>query len=195
MADTPMNAKAPAEPGMVEVLTRELDGLALDWVVAKCEGLLTPAGRLTDEYCDSLRHDSDGGVSSDWSQGGPIIQRERIELCSYSNDGVDTAFRSMGDERGNYSHEEEYVISVPEVVVWTAWVKYGSYKQDGPTPLIAAMRCFVASRLGDKVEVPRKLVQRVTTVEAAAPDSHRPAVDEAPARERNRGCCFRQPPR
>ena len=29
---------------------------------------------------------------------------------------------------------------------------------DGPTALIAAMRCFVASRLGDEVEVPEELV-------------------------------------
>ena len=28
---------------------------------------------------------------------------------------------------------------------------------DGPTPLIAAMRCYVASKLGDEVEVPEEL--------------------------------------
>ena len=28
----------------------------------------------------------------------------------------------------------------------------------GPTPLIAAMRCFAASRLGDEVDVPDELV-------------------------------------
>lgn len=27
----------------------------------------------------------------------------------------------------------------------------------GPTPLIAAMRCYVASKLGDEVEVPEEL--------------------------------------
>lgn len=27
----------------------------------------------------------------------------------------------------------------------------------GPTPLIAAMRCYVASKLGDNVEIPEKL--------------------------------------
>jgi hypothetical protein len=27
----------------------------------------------------------------------------------------------------------------------------------GPTPLIAAMRCYVASQLGDEVEVPEEL--------------------------------------
>ena len=28
---------------------------------------------------------------------------------------------------------------------------------EGPTPLIAAMRCYVASKLGDEVEVPEEL--------------------------------------
>jgi hypothetical protein len=28
---------------------------------------------------------------------------------------------------------------------------------DGPTPLIAAMRCYVASKLGDEVEIPEEL--------------------------------------
>ena len=28
----------------------------------------------------------------------------------------------------------------------------------GPTPLIAAMRCFVASHLGDEVNVPEELL-------------------------------------
>ncbi len=179
-------------------------GAALDWLVARCEGVLNqPPGTCRDckhheerAITDSSEHVchlsymtwTGGGYfddtpfgdgisvdygrhqncpineltaepySTNWAQGGPIIERERIELCSYSNDGVDTAFRSMGDERGNYSHEEEYVISVPEVVVWTAWVKYGSYKQDGPTPLIAAMRCYVASKLGETVEVPEELL-------------------------------------
>lgn len=28
----------------------------------------------------------------------------------------------------------------------------------GPTPLIAAMRCYVASKLGDEVEIPEELL-------------------------------------
>jgi hypothetical protein len=28
----------------------------------------------------------------------------------------------------------------------------------GPTPLIAAMRCYVASKLGDEVDVPEELM-------------------------------------
>ncbi len=33
----------------------------------------------------------------------------------------------------------------------------GTFYSYGPTPLIAAMRCYVASKLGDKVEVPDEL--------------------------------------
>jgi hypothetical protein len=31
------------------------------------------------------------------------------------------------------------------------------YQEHGPTPLIAAMRCFVASKLGDEIEIPKEL--------------------------------------
>jgi len=30
-------------------------------------------------------------------------------------------------------------------------------KQSGPTPLIAAMRCYVASKLGDEIKLPEEL--------------------------------------
>lgn len=107
--------------------TSELTGAALDWAVAKCEGVLAPDGiQLSDEYCDRLRHDQDGGFSTDWAQGGPIIEREGI--------------------------------SVREVLKgsWVADVEVGF--EEGPTPLIAAMRCRVASKLGDEVEVPDELL-------------------------------------
>jgi hypothetical protein len=31
-------------------------------------------------------------------------------------------------------------------------------RAEGPTPLIAAMRCYVASKLGDTVEIPEELL-------------------------------------
>ncbi len=37
-------------------------------------------------------------------------------------------------------------------------VVWRTFHAEGPTPLIAAMRCFVASRLGDDVTVPDGLV-------------------------------------
>jgi hypothetical protein len=66
--------------------------------------------------------------STDWAQGGPIIERERIDVL--------------------YEHDLRW-IAVPQKGI-------ESY---GPTPLIAAMRCFVASKLGDEVEVPEELTK------------------------------------
>lgn len=41
--------------------------------------------------------------------------------------------------------------------VWTALI--GNKEFNGPTPLIAAMRCFVASKLGDVVDIPVSLLK------------------------------------
>ena len=54
--------------------TDELTGAALDWAVAKCEGN------------DGKWHVSDKDVidftpSTDWAQGGAIIERERITVA------------------------------------------------------------------------------------------------------------------
>ena len=40
---------------------------------------------------------------------------------------------------------------------WSAAYNPSVATQDGPTPLIAVMRCYVASKLGDAVEVPEEL--------------------------------------
>lgn len=62
--------------------------------------------------------------STDWSQGGPIIEREHIK------------FKAGLFEK------------------WHADLKAPNYKfgMDGPTFLIAAMRCFVASKFGHEVD-------------------------------------------
>ena len=73
--------------------------------------------------------------SSDWAQGGPIIDREKIELAYRV--GVNwTATRIEGP-------------AVCEVTV--------PYNQKGSPQLIAAMRCYVASKLGDDIELPEEL--------------------------------------
>jgi len=104
----------------MKVKTSELTGAALDWVVAKAEGneVSIRNGCLwipTECY------------STDWSQGGPIIEREKI--------GVGYA---------------------PDIPDWVA-VDMNSNYYMGPTPLIAAMRCYVTSKLGNEVELPKEL--------------------------------------
>ena len=110
----------------MKIKVSEASGPALDWMVAKCEGNLP------------LSYDDWGQVwphySTDWSQGGPIIEREKIELRYH------------------------------DVIVAGIWYRDGigsdecSHKAIGPTPLIAAMRCFICSRLGAIVEVPDELI-------------------------------------
>lgn len=68
--------------------------------------------------------------STDWAFGGPIIEREKIRL--------DT---SWNQEDGQWSARIDSV---------------GGWWQ-GDTPLIAAMRCYVTSKLGDEVEIPKEL--------------------------------------
>jgi hypothetical protein len=73
--------------------------------------------------------------STNWEQGGPIIDREGIETRKGN-----PLYFPKGNESGD--HYEPL------------WL---SGKQQGTTPLIAAMRCYVASKLGDEVEIPEGL--------------------------------------
>jgi hypothetical protein len=112
-----------------EMKTSELQGAALDWAVAECEGqeVVFEDGEL----CLPSSYFKDGDPytpSTDWAQGGPIIERERICIGS----GMDAP-------------------------TWYANEGLGKYHQFGPTPLIAAMRCYVASKLGDEVKVPNEV--------------------------------------
>lgn len=110
--------------------TAELTGSALDWAVAKCEG-------NPHEWCDMMIARPLSYVfrpSTDWAQGGPIIEREKINLKQRNGAWVAELEFLPGDDN-HY--------------------RYG--KATGPTPLVAAMRCYVASKLGDNVEVPEGL--------------------------------------
>jgi len=126
----------------MKVKVSEATGPVLDWMVAKAAGLnpfsftekdvgqqrslskwvginVSPAGH--DVYCPS----------EDWSQGGPIIEREEIA----------TRPTRFGWEA--VTEQSDY---------------YSVCRLFGPTALIAAMRCYVASKLGDEVDVPNEIV-------------------------------------
>jgi len=106
--------------------TSELTDIALDWAVAQCEGVIN--GDALD-----VGFILEGGYtpSTDWHEGGAIIEREKIEL-------------EWGGNGGNEN--------------WWACIN-ADEDHSGETPLIAAMRCYVASKLGDEVEVPTELTQ------------------------------------
>jgi|Laugrespbdmm15sd_2_1035082.scaffolds.fasta_scaffold61191_2 hypothetical protein len=120
--------------------TSELTGAALDWAVAKCMG-----HRVAENYGSYIRiylpDPKQAGYtlafcpSTDWAQGGPIIERE----------GVSTV--QQGDAA-------EWVASVYDHSA-EDWRLHTT----GPTPLIAAMRCYVASKMGDEIEIPTELTK------------------------------------
>ena len=112
--------------------TSELQGAALDWAVAKC---LLPEGWNDAEII--LGDETD--YSTDWSQGGPIIEREKIVLLYYGLCG------DSGPWEAQIGGDIHYIDQSPGDAV------------GGTTPLIAAMRCYVASKLGDEIDIPEEI--------------------------------------
>lgn len=90
--------------------------------------------------------------STDWSQGGPIIEDEGIGLLFDSGSACrkPSWFATPDAQCTQEGYEGEY-FEPAFMVAESAGLR-------GPTPLIAAMRCFVASRLGDEVDVPEELI-------------------------------------
>lgn len=119
----------------VSVPVSELTGPALDWAVAQCE---YPA--FESETCTDIGNHR--RYSRDWSQGGPIIDRELIAI----------------EPPRSYQLGTGGLVIINE---WVANVKGGSGRliyQRGPTALVAAMRYRVASKLGSTVDIPAELV-------------------------------------
>ena len=143
--------------------TSELEGIALDLIVDRLEGGCAPTNpdhlriyleslnedELWNELCKythtpgNIRPDimskeemiEDGiaawrwpPLSTDWAFGGPIIEREMISVWPFDD------------------------------VTWKAETARDAIVFEGETPLVAAMRCYVASKMGDTVDIPEELI-------------------------------------
>ena len=117
--------------------TSDLTGPALDWAVAKLEGW---AQSDDDGFWRRVTHKRAYApeYSKQWMWGGPIIEREEIRF------GALHAVQLEAD---------------PNLGKWCADLEDNMFEHTGPTPLIAAMRCYVASRLGDEVNIPSELTK------------------------------------
>ncbi len=111
---------------MKTIKVSKAQGATLDWLVARLEGDELPkSGGKGQEY------------SSDWAVGGPIIEKNCIDVCFIPSECAPFWSASFPQPK---SYKEPW------------------YRAYGPTLLIAVMRCYVASKLGDTVEVPDKLI-------------------------------------
>lgn len=112
----------------MKIKIQDLIGAALDWAVNQIE-----------ECSDDPNAPP---FSTNWTQGGPIIEREQITLRFSENTWV---AEWWADNSGmTKKPAQRFRPNRFEV---------------GPTPLVAAMRCYVASQLGDEVEIPNELVE------------------------------------
>jgi len=107
--------------------TSELIGAELDYWVAMIEGILQPEEWVNKAlFLEKGIWSKEGQYfpSTNWQQGGPLIEKYNIELQT-SGDGL-----------------------------WCAslWPPENNDLIGGETPLIAAMRCIVASKFGDEVD-------------------------------------------
>ena len=90
--------------------------------------LAGPALNWAVNECEGTQPSRYTEYATQWRDGGPIIEREGIRLHRSATGA------------------------------WWAGPEADPFRPvSGPTPLIAAMRCFVASKLGEIVEVPREL--------------------------------------
>ena len=128
---------------MKTIKTAELTGPKLDWAVAECEKVRTyvrPCEHTMTGLCildaDLVDMETDDAqelrYSRDWAQGGPILEREQISV------DFDADPECGGPCAASTRDSHCY------------WV--------GPTPLIAALRCLVALKLGDEIEIPKELI-------------------------------------
>lgn len=124
----------------MKIKTSELIGPALDWAVAVREekpirhdpmgfGRTANGGYWVWPGVPVMRIGKEYSPSTDWAQGGPIIEREGI-----------SGYWDEGNQR------------------WDQVMHEGRFVESGPTKLIAAMRCYVASQMGDKVDIPEELI-------------------------------------
>lgn len=142
----------PYTMNMKTIKVAEATNIQLDWLVATIEFPPGSYGGSAEHYSGNNnerwiripnkaeRHYDRARYTTAWSQMGPIIEREGIEVVR----GNDLIF-PKGNEKGEYIEP-----------LWLA-SRGGGRKFHGPTTLIAGARCYVASKLGETVEVPEEL--------------------------------------
>jgi hypothetical protein len=116
----------------------DLIGIPLDWAVLKCEG-------VEFLFFDPPRGEYRESPSTNPDVGNDIIDREGISVFKYRNIREGLPDKWCGHK----------IVSRPNMRGELTKVAIAT---DGPTALISAMRCYVASRLGYEIDVPDYLI-------------------------------------
>ena len=98
------------------------------------------------------------GTQLDWA----VAKCERLQVKS-TNNGEDLILLNKARDwwypseswaQGGPIIERECISVLVEDDTWKASNSWGHTPLEGPTPLVAAMRCYVASKLGDEIDLP-----------------------------------------
>jgi hypothetical protein len=126
----------------------ELTGVQLDYWVGQAEG---KESYIYSGYCflpppHRKPGDADGNFqpSTDWKQAGPIIERESIDLMHIRCIEKENDKEAFWDAA---MWSKDACKTCPE----SGQPTHDRFNQYGDTPLIAAMRAYVASKYGEEV--------------------------------------------
>jgi hypothetical protein len=125
----------------MKIKTSKLTDAALDWAVLEAlkpnlkDPKLAGIGTFGPLFGKGHKYPSLSSwkfdPSTNWFHGGPLIERFKIDLCW----------------------------SPARISCMATRIENGAVcEETGDTPLIAAMRCLVASRLGEEVDIPEELL-------------------------------------
>jgi hypothetical protein len=114
--------------------TYNLSGPSLHWAVAHCRAIDDVSFKV--QWRHGCLWDESTGYeyrpSYDWEQGGPIV--EQALLCiDIGHDGV-----WLACSKQNYDDFPKFICS-------------------GSSPLVAAMRCYVSSKVGSSINIPTEI--------------------------------------
>jgi hypothetical protein len=124
----------------MKIKVSEASGPVLDWMVAEAKGIEViyhddGITRCVMRKGDRGQYAGRFAPTTDWSQGGPLLSEEGISRTT-DHSGLWIAYWTDGYTKGDEGKR---------------WM------QCHRSELVAGLRCFVASKLGETVEVPEEL--------------------------------------
>lgn len=139
------------------ITVENLTSAALDWAVAKADGCvlfkdntLNGVWRVwgRNPHPDSALLLEEWSPSTDWAQGGPIIEREYLKATAFPNEfDADVTWQTRKVKLPVFGYHSMELSEDDDVLS----------EARGDTLLISAMRCFVLYKLGHEVEIPDEL--------------------------------------
>lgn len=97
------------------------------------------------------------GAALDWAVMHALYPNNKLTFFQMRYRLGDFRYSVSWDQSGPIIERERIAIDYDHDV-WNAAKYRLNWYVSGPTPLIAAMRCFVASKLGDEVDIPKELM-------------------------------------